>query len=128
MGGVQAGAELSLAAAGSRSTIDWYEAKRFVEHATNLSMDALHVIAGVFLFLGFCLLLRRAVLDMVPWLAVLIVTLVNEAADLWLDQWPTPAMQFGEAAKDIVMTMLIPTAHLAVSAAPAAAVRPQVCR
>lgn len=89
--------------------IDWYETKRFIEHATSLSMDALHVIAGVALLLGFALILRRPVTDSRPWAAVLLVTLVNEAADFWSDVWPSPGMQFGEATKDIVVTMLLPT-------------------
>lgn len=89
--------------------MDWYEAKRFVEQATTLSMDALHVLAGALLFLGLALLLRRPVSDPRPWLGVLIVTLLNEAVDLWIERWPSPGMQFGEAAKDIAVTMLLPT-------------------
>lgn len=89
--------------------VDWYEAKRFIEHATTLSMDALHVIVGAALLFAFSLVLRRPVSDSRPWLAVLVVTLVNEAADFWLDRWPSAGMQFGEAVKDIVLTMLLPT-------------------
>lgn len=92
--------------------IDWYEAKQFVERATDLSMDALHLAAGVFLLLGFSILMRRSVTDLRPWLAVLLVTLINEAADLWVDRWPSPAAQFGEAFKDIVVTMVLPTTIL----------------
>lgn len=89
--------------------MDWYEAKRFIEHATTLSMDALHLIVGAALLFAFSLVLRRPVSDSRPWLAVLLVTLVNEAADVWLDRWPSAGMQFGEATKDIVLTMLLPT-------------------
>lgn len=89
--------------------MNWYEAKQFIEQATDLSMDSLHVLAGTFLFLGFSLLLRRRVSEMRPWYAVLLVTLINEAADLWVDQWPSVGMQLGEAVKDILVTMLVPT-------------------
>ena len=87
----------------------WYEAKRFVEQASTLSMDALHIFVGAFLFLGLGLLLRRPISDPRPWLGVLFVTLLNEAADLWVEQWPSPGTQLGEAAKDVAVTMLLPT-------------------
>lgn len=89
--------------------MNWYEAKRFVEQATALSMDSLHLIAGMLLFIGLALLLRRPVTDPRPWLGVLCVTLLNEAADLWTERWPSPGQQFGEAAKDILLTMLLPS-------------------
>ena len=87
----------------------WYEFKQFVERASDLSMDSLHLLAGILLFLALSLLLRRPVTDWRPWLAVLLVTLFNEAADLWTEQWPSFGMQLGEAFKDIVLTMLLPT-------------------
>lgn len=92
--------------------MDWYEAKLFVEQATTLSMDALHVFAGMFLFFGLALLLRRPVSDPRPWLGVLLATLLNEIADLWVDLWPSPGLQFGEAVKDVAVTMLLPTVIL----------------
>ena len=92
--------------------MEWYAAKQFVERATALSMDALHVVAGVLLFLGLSLLLRRPVSDPRPWLGLLFVTLLNEAVDLWVEQWPSPGLQFGEATKDIAVTMLLPTVIL----------------
>lgn len=87
----------------------WSEFKQFVERASNLSMDSLHLLAGALLFFALCLLLRRPAADGRPWLAVLLVTLLNEAADLWTEQWPSLGMQLGEAFKDIVLTMLLPT-------------------
>ena len=35
--------------------------------------------------------------------------LFNESVDLWAELWPSRAMQLGEGAKDIVLTMLLPT-------------------
>jgi hypothetical protein len=34
----------------------WYEVKLLIEHATGVSMDALHVLAGVLLQLSFAAL------------------------------------------------------------------------
>jgi diacylglycerol kinase len=90
----------------------WYETKQFVEHATAISMDALHVLIGVIIFLGLSLLLRRPVTDWRPWLAVLGLTLLNEAIDIWVERWPSPGMQLGESAKDIALTLLLPTVIL----------------
>lgn len=90
----------------------WYETKQFLSSATAISMDALHVLAGALLFLVFSLLLRKPVTRFSPWLAVLALTLVNEAVDLWVERWPSLGMQLGESVKDVVVTMLIPTVIL----------------
>lgn len=87
----------------------WYEAKQFLHQGSGLSMDALHVLAGAIGLVAFSFLLRRSVADWSPWLAVLLLILINEAGDLWIEQWPSPAMQYGESAKDIVLTMVPPT-------------------
>ena len=41
--------------------------------------------------------------------ALLVLTLLNECVDLWVEQWPDKAMQYGESAKDILLTMTLPT-------------------
>ncbi len=89
---------------------DWYQVKLFLEHASGFSMDALHVIVGVLLQLGFAFLLRSSLARPLPLLAVLALELVNEASDFRVETWPQPGMQFGESAKDVIMTMAIPTA------------------
>ena len=33
----------------------------------------------------------------------------NEAADLWNEHWPDAGQQYGEGAKDIALTMFVPT-------------------
>ena len=98
----------------------WYQFKLFIEHATGISMDALHVIVGVALQLVFARVIKAPLSDKRPWLCVFILLLINEASDLWAEQWPEPAMQFGEGFKDIILTMLLPTLLL-LSARP----RPQ---
>lgn len=88
----------------------WYQFKLLVEHASGISMDALHVLAGIGLQLSFSLLFRIPLSRWRSWLFVLLLLLANEAGDLWVEQWPEPAMQYGEGLKDIVVTMLVPTA------------------
>jgi hypothetical protein len=88
----------------------WYQVKMLLEHATGVSMDALHVLAGVLAQLLFAALFRIPLRNWRPWLFVLALLLLNEAGDLWVEQWPQPAMQYGEGLKDILLTMLLPTA------------------
>ncbi len=94
---------------GSLSEVDWQEVKFFARHATGFSMDALHVIAGVMLHFLLAMLLRSSVARPLPLLLVLGFELLNEANDFRVEIWPDLSSQFGEAAKDILMTMLLPT-------------------
>ena len=87
----------------------WYEAKQFLQQLAAVSMDALHVLAGVVALIVFALLLRRPLSSWLPWSLVLALALMNEASDLWVEQWPSPGMQYGESASDIFVTMLLPT-------------------
>ncbi|MGI8612059.1 MAG: hypothetical protein ACR2KH_07320 [Sphingomicrobium sp.] len=88
---------------------DWYQVKLFAAHSTGISMDALHMIVGVMLQLLIALLFKSSVARAMPLLAVLGFALVNEANDYRVEIWPDPGMQFGEAVKDMVLTMFIPT-------------------
>lgn len=88
---------------------DWYAFKLLIEHATGWPMDTLHVMVGVLLQLGFARLLRTSLADVRPWLAVLILELVNEIYDLWFERWPSLPMQLGEGLRDVIGTMLLPT-------------------
>ena len=90
-------------------SIDWYQVKLFAQHASGISMDALHVIGGVSLQLLIALLFRISLARPMPLLAVLVLVLINEANDFRIEIWPDPGMQFGEAAKDVVLTMVVPT-------------------
>ena len=87
----------------------WPELKLAIEHALDVSHDALHVLAGVLVFLGAALLRGRSIRSWFPWVTVLMMTLCNEAVDLWTEQWPSPGMQYGEGLKDLILTMLLPT-------------------
>ena len=93
----------------------WYQAKLFIEHATGVSMDALHIVVGLILFLLTARLLRKSVASWLPWLALLSLELGNEIYDLTVERWPDPGQQFGEGTKDILLTMALPTMLMLVS-------------
>jgi|SRR4249919_2132136 len=95
--------------------IGWYQLKLFVEHASGISMDALHVLVGFGLFLLAARLLKRPLGSFLPWFALLLVELANEAYDLGVELWPTLASQLGEGAKDIMLTMALPSLLLAIA-------------
>jgi len=92
--------------------IGWYQIKLMVEHASGVSMDALHVLIGFALFAGAAVLFRRGMGSFRPWLALLAIELINEAYDFHVELWPDPASQIGESVKDIILTMALPTAVL----------------
>jgi diacylglycerol kinase len=81
----------------------------FVEHASIVSSDAIHVLVGVLVWMLAALITRRSLATWLPWLAVLALALLNEAVDLAVERWPDLAMQLGESAKDIWLTMTLPT-------------------
>jgi hypothetical protein len=87
----------------------WHQGKLFVEHAVAISHDTLHLIVGVLLWLVLCLLTRRPASSWYPWLWLLAFILWNETVDLWVEQWPDPGQQYGEGAKDLLLTKLLPT-------------------
>ena len=91
----------------------WYDAKMMIERAGTVSTDALHVIAGVLVQIVAAAILRRPLSAWVPWLVVFAALLFNEAVDLWVERWPSLTMQAWEAIKDLLLTMLLPTAMMA---------------
>jgi hypothetical protein len=93
----------------------WHQGKLFLEHSLTIDHDALHVIVGVLVWLVAALLLRRPITSWQPFLWCFAIVLWNETVDLWVEQWPDPGMQYGEGAKDLVLTILVP-AILMVSA------------
>ena len=87
----------------------WHQGKLFVEHSLTISHDALHLLVGVLLWIVLGLVLRRPLHTWRPWLWLLAAALWNEAVDLWVEQWPDPGQQYGEGAKDLLLTMAVPT-------------------
>ena len=98
-----------------RAMLWWYHVKMFVEHASIVTSDALHVLIGVGLWVLAAVALRRRLTDWLPWLVVLVAVLLNETVDLWVEQWPDAAMQYGESAKDVVLTLLLPSLLMAAA-------------
>lgn len=94
--------------------MDWHEIKAWLEQATRLDMDALHIYAGLLLQLALALVLRRPLRSLVPWLAVLVAILANEYYDYRYEVWPDAErpLQRAEGIKDVWNTMLLPTAVL----------------
>lgn len=90
----------------------WHEGKLFIEHVAAINHDALHIIVGVLLWLGLGLILQRPLSARLPWLWLLALILWNETVDLWVEQWPDAGMQYGECAKDVLLTMFLPTVLL----------------
>jgi hypothetical protein len=84
----------------------------FIEHASVVSSDALHVLVGTLIWIVAAIILRRNLSTLIPWALVLGLTVFNEAVDLWIERWPDLAMQYGESAKDILLTMALPTVLL----------------
>jgi hypothetical protein len=87
----------------------WHQGKLFIEHSLTINHDSLHMLVGVLLWLAFGLLLRRPLTSWRPWLWLFAIILWNETVDLWIEQWPDPGQQYGEGAKDLLITMLVPT-------------------
>lgn len=87
----------------------WYEAKMFIEHASVISSDALHVLVGTLVWLTSAIVLRKTLKSWLPWLVVFALTLLNEAIDLWVEHWPHPGEQYGETTKDVLLTIALPT-------------------
>lgn len=95
--------------------IDWHQFKLFLERASGISMDALHIIAGFGIYLLLAALLRRGVASGWPLLILLVLELGNEAYDLGVERWPDLGMQLGEGAKDILLTMALPILLTAIA-------------
>jgi hypothetical protein len=89
--------------------VPWHQGKLFIEHALAIDHDALHILAGTLLWLVLALLLRRPLTTWKPWLGVLAFNIWNEAVDLSLEQWSDRGWQYGETAKDLVLTIAVPT-------------------
>lgn len=94
--------------------MEWYQFKLFLGHASGVDMATFHVLVGVPVQLTVALVLGLPVTRWIPWLAVLMLEIVNEWIDLRVEKWPDPGMQYGNGVNDILLTMLLPTLILAV--------------
>ena len=83
--------------------------KTALSQTVGLSKDALHVHLGLAIFLAAVVLLRTSLGSWNPWLVLLAFEFANEAIDLLHEHDGARALDFVEAAKDIVNTMFWPT-------------------
>ena len=91
--------------------MDWYSAKMLVVEQTALSRDALHIFFGLAGQVLVALVIRRSLAHPVPWLAVLLFELANEAYDLAREEWSDRVMWPG-SVRDLLVTMAVPTVLL----------------
>lgn len=96
------------------SELEWYQFKLFLGHVAGIDMATFHVLVGVALQFAVALVLGRPVTQWIPWLAVLALEIINEWSDLRVEKWPDAGIQYGNAANDILLTMLLPTVILTV--------------
>jgi hypothetical protein len=91
--------------------MDWHHLKDWLEHATGLDMDALHVHAGVLIQVGAAIVLRRPLRSFWPWLVVLGAECANETYDYTYEVWPGAErqLQLAEGIRDLWNTMVIPS-------------------
>jgi hypothetical protein len=98
----------------------WTHARSFLEQLAGLGHATFAILACTGLWIAAGLLLRRSLAAMVPWAAVLLVSVWNEAAQLVLQHWPDRVWQYRESARDLLLAMLLPTLlMLAIRARPA---------
>ena len=93
----------------------WHQGKLFVENGVGVSNDALHVLAGVLLWMGAALLARKPLSSWLPWMALAAVLVWNELVDLCIEQWPDARQQYGESLKDLLLTLAVPTLMMLAS-------------
>ena len=87
----------------------WHQGKLFVEHSLTINHDSLHMLVGVLLWIAAGVMLRRPLTSRTPSLWLFAIILWNETVDLWVERWPDPGQQYGEGAKDLLLTMAVPT-------------------
>lgn len=101
-----------------------HQAKLFIEHVARIEHGALHIIIGVMVWLTIALISRRPVSSWLPWSGLFALILWNELVDLWLEKWPEPGMQYGEGARDVILTMFVPTLIMITVLVPPTLFRP----
>ena len=97
--------------------MDWFEIKNWLETATGLDRDSLHIYAGVGVQLFVALFLRRSLASPVPWFFVVAAALINEYYDYSLVPEPLHGeqMYFEGAVTDIWNTLLLPSLLLVIA-------------
>ena len=76
---------------------------------TGLSKDALHVYAGLAVWLVAAAVFRKSITTLKPWLVVLVVALVIEGFDAFDDWVQLGRWRYRASLHDVVNTMFWPT-------------------
>jgi hypothetical protein len=87
----------------------WRHGKDAIEQAVSVDNVALHVMAGLALFVGMAALISGPRKRELAWIAVLSVAVWNEVVDITTERWPEITQQYAEAGIDLVATMILPT-------------------
>jgi hypothetical protein len=107
----------------STAMLSWHSGKLFIENAVPIDHDSMHVIVGALLWLLIALATRAPITSFRPWLWLLAIIMWNETVDLWVEQWPSPIIQYEEGLKDLALTVFLPGVLLLLGR-----VRPQLFR
>ena len=96
----------------ANAPLDLQTFKQFMIDATSLGKDALHVYAGLILFIGMRLMWRRRGGWVLGWLAALSAALIVEYLDIRTELLETNLRPDAEHWKDIWNTMFWPSVLL----------------
>ena len=86
----------------------WIEWKQWIKSSVGYKSDSLHVLWGVAIQFAVALAIRRSLASFLPWLLLLGLAGANELVDMWAG----PKIDYLESAKDVFLTMLLPTVLL----------------
>ncbi len=95
----------------------WFETKNMLEIWSGLDRDALHIYAALLIQLTTAAVLRKSVRNIIPWLIVLALTVLNEASDFRLNTLSGDPydVRVQVAVHDLWNSMLLPTLLLMVA-------------
>ena len=95
--------------------IMWHSTKVLVEQSIPISHDSLHVIVGVLVWILLASASKNWIASHSAWLGLAGIIICNEAVDLSVEHWPDRGHQFVESAKDLILTLLLPTLLLVLA-------------
>jgi hypothetical protein len=91
----------------------YLQVKGRLEQSIPFDSGWLHLMAGPLIFVAAAFLLRKPLSSWWPWLVVLFFEGLNEILDLTLGSWAP--REFALNATDVLLTMALPTAVLAIA-------------
>lgn len=83
--------------------------KLFIVSATDLSKDALHIYAGLAIFIIAAIIFRKSLKSITPWLAVLFFAVIAELIDMRDDLISSGYWRWGASVHDILNTLFWPS-------------------